>query len=100
MNGQMEEVMKVNGKITICKDQACINGMMVECIKVNIRTTKKMGMEYIVGKINDNIKATGYQENSMVWVFTVYHQKIESNLDYGNKARELLNGLTQIFRIK
>jgi len=33
---------------------------MVECIKVNIRTTKKMGMEYIVGKINDNIKATGY----------------------------------------
>jgi hypothetical protein len=33
---------------------------MDECTKVNIKMTKKMDMEYIVGKINDNIKGTGY----------------------------------------
>jgi hypothetical protein len=33
---------------------------MGECIKDNIKTTKKMDMEFIVGKIKDNIKGTGY----------------------------------------
>ena len=56
----MGGVMKVNGKITICRDSEFTNGMMEECIKDNIKMIKKMDMEYIVGKIRDNIKDIGY----------------------------------------
>ena len=59
MNGSMAEVMKVSGETMICKDQGSTNGMMGECIKGSTKMIRKMGTEYIAGKIKDNIRATG-----------------------------------------
>ena len=42
MNGLMEEVMKVSGKITIWRDLEYINGMMEEYLLDNMRTIQKI----------------------------------------------------------
>lgn len=92
MNGSMAGAMKVSGKTTICKDQGYTNGMMAECIKGSTKMIRKTGTEYIAGKIKDNIKATGSWESNMVLEYTVFHQKTESNLVFGSRVKELLNG--------
>lgn len=49
MNGQMEESLKVNGKITKWKAMEFLLGPMVEDMKENILTTRKKEMECFTG---------------------------------------------------
>lgn len=59
MNGSTAGVMKENGTTMICKDQGFTNGMMEGCTKDNIKMIRKMGTEYIAGKIEDNTRGIG-----------------------------------------
>lgn len=74
--------------------------MTAECTKGSTKTIRKMGTEYIAGKIKDNIKGTGSWGSSMVLAYTVFHPTTESSSVFGSRGNELLNGLILIFKIR
>ena len=57
--GLMGENMKGNGKIIRCMVKENTLGQMVDFTKVNIKTMKKMDMEYIFGEEVKSMKGTG-----------------------------------------
>jgi len=58
--------MRVNGMIIIWRVWVFMFGMMVECIKVNIKTIKNMASEFILGSMAAVMKVTGIEVNNMV----------------------------------
>ena len=56
---------KETGKIIICMEVVYTHGEMVEGMKENTLETKSMGMECIIGQMEESTKATGKMGNSM-----------------------------------
>ena len=69
IHGQIIRLFKVSGLIIICMDKVCSSGQTAENMKVNTKTTKSMGLEYILGPMGDNMPANGKMANSMVKEF-------------------------------
>jgi len=63
--GQMEENMKVSGKIIVCMEKVNIFGKMEECIKDNIFKIKNTDLENILGQMEKFIKEIGKMVYSM-----------------------------------
>lgn len=55
----------VNGKTMIWRELAFIFGQMVEDMKGNIITIKKMDLEHIIGLMEENTRVGGIKVNSM-----------------------------------
>ena len=65
INGQMEEFIKVNGKIINCMGKVYIHGLMVEDMKVSMNKTRSMDMEPITGQMANAMTDNGKMESSM-----------------------------------
>jgi hypothetical protein len=64
--GWMAEDMKESGLITTWRAWEYTFGMMVGCIKDNIKTTKNTVSECTLGQMEDAMRAIGLEENNMV----------------------------------
>jgi hypothetical protein len=67
--------MKENGSKIIWKGWASIFGMMVACIKANIKMTKSMGLVYTVGQMVVVMRDIGLEGNSMVLALIKFQKK-------------------------
>ena len=62
--------MKVNGLIIIWKALEFTIGQMAESIKDNIKMIKNMVLEFILGQMVVDMRATGIEVSSMVLALT------------------------------
>ena len=92
IDGQMEENMKVNGKIITCMDVEYIFGVMEESMRDNIKMIKNMVMECINGTMVEYLRVIGKMVSSMDLGSLRNLTVMNSNLDYGRKEQEY-NGL-------
>ena len=66
MNGQINEFIQDPGSITRCKGKEYTNGQMVGCLKECIKMIKSTGKEFLLGKMDENIKGFGLKDSKMV----------------------------------
>jgi hypothetical protein len=71
----MGVVMKENGSKITWKGWASTFGMMVACIKANIKMTKSMDLVSTAGQTVVVMRDIGLEENSMVLALIKYQKK-------------------------
>ena len=71
IDGLMEGDIKANGKTTIWKVTESIHGKMEGAIKANIKKIKSMGMGFMLGLMEEDIKDGGTQLSSLVLADTL-----------------------------
>jgi len=62
----MDENIEVNGKIQTCMELVHINGQMDEFLQENTKMTRSMDLEFMLGLMIESTRDGGRRENKMV----------------------------------